>query len=818
LNKNIVFNNIERTTLLVLVVWTGIFTFSYITNVDNEKETVHQLAVNEIRSNLYDVLTFQQWISSHGGVYIPITEKVIPNPALANFQDRDIETTTGKQLTLINTPYLLKKLSNSNRSKFNAHMTSLNPLNPANSPDEWEKKTLQLMINGQDEVCEIVEYNNAPHMRLMQSSKFNESCASCHTEKEYKNGDVLGGITVSVPMQPYLDKADAIIQKLTVTHGGLWFLGLLGILFTYKIQKKYEYKRKINEDSLRQSSVAFNNLNDGLIITDPNMEAIAVNEAFTNITGYDIDDLLRNNSGLLKLNNHNINEYSKIKSILDKEGRWQGEIEFRSKNDNLNPFYLSINSVRDDDNDLTNYIFVYSDIRERKKFERTLEYQAQHDHLTKLPNRMLLNDRIEQALYQAERHDNKVAILFLDLDDFKNINDSVGHNVGDNVLVQATQRLKSTIRKGDTLARHGGDEFIIVMSDFGSEKDISILCDKLLKNIEAAFLVNGESYLLGVSIGISIFPDHGKTVSDLISKADIAMYEAKADGKNDFRFYSPELNKKFLHKIKFEAELHNAIKNDEFVLHYQPQVSIETSEITGVECLVRWEHPVQGLVPPGNFIPEAEELGLMIPIGEIIFNKACAQMRDWFNKGIDIGIMAVNISGSQASNKRLHEYVTNALSKHEIPSNRLELEITEDYIMQQDEQSVNALEELRNSSVQISIDDFGTGYSSLSYLKKLPINKIKIDRNFVEGVPSDPHDKAIINAVIAIGKSLDYKVIAEGVENEEQLNFLREEGCTEYQGYYFSKPLPAEEFENMLQEKKELADDESKLISSIKYS
>lgn len=811
-------NYIEKYTLLALIVWTGIFVFSYITNLNNEKETVHQLAVNEIRSNFHDIDTFRGWISSHGGVYVPISEKVVPNPTIAHFPDRDIETTTGKQLTLINTPYLLKQLSSNDPVRFNAHMTGLNPINPANRPDEWETDALQLMINGKKEVCEIVEYNSAPHMRLIRPAVFNEKCASCHTDKTYKNGDVLGGLTVSVPMQPYFDKLSMITQELKTTHGILWFIGLTGILFVSRNQKKHEDKRKLNEDYLRQSSVAFNNLSDGLIITDTNMETIAVNNAFTEITGYEMNDLIDNDLTLLKLNNYGENEYSEIINSLEKQGQWQGEIEFISKDSNLNPFHLSINSVHDDNDVLTNYIFVYSDIRERKNFEQTLEYLAQHDHLTDLPNRMLLHDRISHAIVQAERHDKKVAIIFLDLDNFKNINDSVGHNTGDTVLIQAAQRLKKTIRKGDTLARHGGDEFIIVMEDFNSEQDISILCKKLLKSIKAKFLVNGESYFLGASIGISVYPDHGATVSDLISKADIAMYKAKADGKNDFKFYSTALNKKLLNRIKSETELHDAIKNKEFVLHYQPQVSIETNEIIGVECLVRWEHPTQGLIYPDNFIPAAEELDLMVPIGEIVFDKACAQMFDWHNRGIDVGIMAVNISGKQINNKKLHEYVTNVLHKYEIPSNRLELEITENYIMKQNEQSVNALEELRNSSVHISIDDFGTGYSSLSYLKKLPINKIKIDRTFVEGVPADPHDKAIINAVVAIGKSLNYKVIAEGVETAEQLKFLAEVGCDEYQGFFCSKALPAREFENMLREKIEKTNNTSRLILSTEYS
>ncbi len=801
--KFISLNSTEINTILILVVWTGIFFISYVTNVNQEKETLHQLAVKEIRSNFDDIDAFRKWISHQGGVYAPISEDITPNPAIEHLPVRDIETTSGTQLTLINTPYILKQLSTSNSSTFTAHMTGLNPLNPANKSDEWEEKVINLFIDKNlEEHCEIVDYKNQQYMRLMKPAKFEKRCASCHIKKQYNDGDVIGGLTVSVPMQPYFDKSAVIIKKLTITHAALWFLGLCGILFVFRIQKKLERKRRLDEDYLRQSSVAFNNLNEGLIITDPCMKIIAVNKAFSKITGFNKNELIGENPTLMKINNFDTEQNSELITTLEKTGEWQGEIEFVTKGNGATPIRLSINSVYDNEKTLTNYIFLYSDIHERKNFEKTLEHLAHHDHLTDLPNRLLLHDRLSHSIIQAERNNKKVAVLFLDLDHFKNINDSMGHHTGDIVLVQATDRLKNAIRKGDTLARHGGDEFVIIMEDFNSIKDISILAEKLINHIKPEFHIEYENYFLGVSIGISIYPDHAQTVSDLISKADIAMYKAKSDGRNNFKFYSSGLNTNFLDRVKIENDLHNAIINDEFLLHYQPQISLANNEIIGVECLVRWEHPHQGLIFPDNFIHTAEEIDLMIPIGEIIINKACAQMQEWMIKGIDIGVMAINISGKQINNDKLLGHVTKALEKYNIPSNRLELEVTENYIMQHHDESINSLEILRDSSVQISIDNFGTGYSSLNYLKQLPINKIKIDRSFVEGVPTDPHDRAIINAVIAIGKSLNFKVIAEGVENEEQLNYLIKEGCDEYQGFFYSKALPAKELELMMKYKK----------------
>lgn len=794
-------NSIERNILLILLVWTAIFTFSLWVNINHEKETVEQLAINEIRSNFEDIDTFRHWIASQGGIYVPVNDDIKPNQSLSHLAERDITTESGRLLTLVNTPYLLRQLTQKNQSSFSAHMTSLSPLNPTNKADDWERKALISFNEGNNEHCEIVDYKNEPHMRLIRPAKFEARCSSCHFDKQYKDGDVLGGLTVSVPVQPYFDESAIIINKLSFTHGALWFLGVSGIGLAFRSQRKHETKRRQNEDYLRQSSVAFNNLNEGLMITDSNMKTIVVNKAFTDITGYNLDELLGKYPSLLKTNFSDKDQHAKIIKALENTSQWQGEIEFFNKDSDSIPMHLSVNTVYDDENELTNYIFVYTDIRERKEFEQTLEHLAQHDHLTELPNRLLLQDRISHSIIQAQRKTKKVAILFLDLDHFKNINDSLGHHSGDSVLIQAAQRMEKTIRKGDTLARHGGDEFVIVMEDFDSNDDIALLARKLIACLEPEFSISGDNYYLGASIGISIYPDHGDSVPELISKADIAMYKAKADGRNDFKFYTPELDTNFRDRVKIETDLHNAINNNEFVLHYQPQVSIENNEITGVECLVRWQHPEQGLIPPDNFIHTAEEIDLMVPIGELIINMACTQMNEWLNKGIDIGIMAINISGKQITNVKLLDHVKNALEKYNIPSNRLELEVTENYIMHQGEQSINTLEKLRDSSVHISIDDFGTGYSSLSYLKKLPINKIKIDRSFVDGIPADPHDKAIINAVIAIGKSLNYKVIAEGVENKEQLNFLNNVGCDEYQGFYCSKALPAEELELILKDR-----------------
>ena len=527
--------------LLIAFVWSSIFALSLWTNINNEKDTVNQLAINEIQNNFEDIDTFRHWIASQGGIYVPISDEIIPNPSLNHISERDISTQSGRQLTLINTPYILRQLTQNQQSSFNAHMISLEPLNPVNQADEWEKKALQTFNIGNDEFREIVEYKNEPHMRLIKPTRFETHCGTCHIGKNYKIGDVLGGLTVSVPMQPYYDKAALTINKLSINHGLIWFLGLAGLGVLYRYEKKHDTKRKETENYLRQSSVAFSNLSEGVVITDSEMRVIAVNNAFTEITGYSQDEMKDQSQLFLKPEHFEHDQYNDFNIALNNSIQWKGEILYPDKSGKLIPVILSVSAVKNKENMLTNYIFVYSDISERKSFEQALEHLAQHDYLTDLPNRMLLNDRLEHAMVRAERENKKLAVLFLDLDDFKNINDTMGHEVGDKILIQISNRLKDTIRKGDTLARYGGDEFIVVMEEIDKGDDAVKLAEKLIGSVKPKFITNDTIYSIGVSIGICIYPEHANTASKLISNADKAMYCAKAEGRNTCKFYSPNM-------------------------------------------------------------------------------------------------------------------------------------------------------------------------------------------------------------------------------------------------------------------------------------
>lgn len=381
-------------------------------------------------------------------------------------------------------------------------------------------------------------------MRLLKPVRFKSGCETCHTGNNYKNGDVLGGLTLSVPMQPYYDMTTTTINKLAINHALVWLLGLSGLGVLYRHEKNHDLSRKEIEKHLRQSSVAFSNLAEGVVITDSQLGVIAVNNAFTEITAYSQYEMIEQSGLFLKSEYFEQDQYHDFQTALKNDIKWEGEILYPDKSDKLIPVKLSASTVKDEENSLSNYIFVFSDISERKCLEKSLEHLAQHDHLTNLPNRMLLNDRLEHAMARAERETRKLAVLFLDLDDFKKINDSMGHDIGDKILNQIAIRLKATVRKGDTLARYGGDEFIVVMEEIDTNDDAASLAEKLIACVNPDFIINDEKYNLGVSIGISLFPEHANTISELISNADKAMYCAKNEGRNTSLFYSPELKSK----------------------------------------------------------------------------------------------------------------------------------------------------------------------------------------------------------------------------------------------------------------------------------
>ena len=442
---------------------------------------------------------------------------------------------------------------------------------------------------------------------------------------------------------------------------------------------------------------------------------------------------------------------------------------------------------------------ISEDITERKKAEERLAYLAQYDSLTGLPNRSLFRDRLTQAMVRAKRNDRILALMFLDLDHFKEINDSLGHSTGDEVLQAVAGRLRASLRLVDTIARLGGDEFTIILENIARPDDVTMVAQKIWSAFSDPLVIQGREIFVTASIGITLYPRDVEDIDALLQTADIAMYHAKEEGRNTYEFYAAEMHDHAAERLNMEALLRRALERQEFLLHYQPKVTVHGGRIVGMEALIRWNSKELGVVSPAKFIPLAEKTGLIVPIGEWVLKVACAQNKAWQARGLPALLMSVNLSARQFQQKNLVEMIVGAIEATGLGARFLELEITESMIMHRPEKAIAVLQQLHDIGVQLSVDDFGTGYSSLAYLKRFPVQKLKIDQSFVRDITTDAEDAAIVGAVVAMAKSLELNVIAEGVETPEQLAFLAKLDCDEYQGYLFSRPLPADEIERSLE-------------------
>jgi len=441
---------------------------------------------------------------------------------------------------------------------------------------------------------------------------------------------------------------------------------------------------------------------------------------------------------------------------------------------------------------------IFWDITARKSAEEQIEYLAHHDPLTDLPNRVLLRDRFIQAQAQAARDENRVALLFLDLDHFKLVNDTLGHPIGDRLLQAVAERLRHNMRETDTISRQGGDEFVVVLPEVADPETAGGIAGKLMEQFREPFRVNGHRLNVTLSLGIALYPDDGDDFDTLMKKADTAMYSAKEAGRNTLRFFTPEMNAETAARLELQNRLQRALEKDELVLHYQPQFDLGSGRITGAEALLRWQDPARGLIPPGDFIPIAEDTGLIVPIGEWVIGEACRELRHWHEKGATELSMAINLSAIQFRRSHLVEIVARALQENRLPAECLEFELTESVLMREDSSVLDTLTALKGLGVKLSIDDFGTGYSSLAYLKRFDVDKLKIDQSFVRDLCSNPDDEAIVHAVITMARNLKLRTVAEGVESPEQAERLRLFSCDEVQGYHFGRPMPAEAFRQLL--------------------
>jgi diguanylate cyclase (GGDEF)-like protein/PAS domain S-box-containing protein len=548
------------------------------------------------------------------------------------------------------------------------------------------------------------------------------------------------------------------------------------------------------QNELRLAASVFEGTGEAVLITDAKNRILSANDAFTQITGYLKDEVIGRDPKFLSAGRHDAAFYQQMWRHLLEKDHWQGEIWDRRKNGEIFPEWLGISVVRNTAGKITHHVAIFSDISDKKATEAQLEVLAHHDPLTNLPNRILLKDRVIQALAFAAREELRVALMFLDLDHFKGVNDTLGHVVGDKLLQAVVARLQDCVRETDTVSRQGGDEFLIALTALHGTEAVTSVSEKILQVMAQPFNIENHTLACTFSIGIALYPEDGNDFDTLLLKADTAMYHAKDAGRNTARFFTAQMNIDTHERFRMQNCLRQAIERHELQLHYQPQVDLASGRITGAEALLRWTSAELGSIPPGRFIPLAEESGLIIPIGEWVLRDACRQAAAWRADGLPELTVAVNISPLQFKRGDPVALISQILAETNLPAWCLELEITESLLIQDMEDVLGKLLRLTALGVRIAIDDFGTGYSSLSYLKRFPIDKLKIDQSFIREMATDPDIAAIVHVIIEFGRILKLKTIAEGVENTQQLALLTHHGCASVQGYLFGRPMPAAAF------------------------
>ena len=552
---------------------------------------------------------------------------------------------------------------------------------------------------------------------------------------------------------------------------------------------------KENRERLRQAAAVFDCTREGVLVTDTQGLIVHVNRAFMEITGYQRDDVMGQRPSLFKSGRHSAHFYQQMFQALESTGEWSGEIWNRRKSGEVYPQWQTIRVIHDDQGQVSHYVAVFSDISAMKNSEHELAHLAHHDPLTDLPNRLLFTDRAEQALASAQVHKRGCALLLMDLDHFKIINDSLGHNVGDQLLKLVAERLSGLFGPGVTLARLGGDEFAVLAESCPQVVQAAALAQRMLNAMKDPFIFDGNQLFISASIGISLFPSDALSAEQLLRNADSALFKAKSAGREGYALYTEELTAHAQHRVEIAGELRRALDQHELRVYYQPVHDLHDSRLVGVEALVRWQHPERGLVPPGEFIPIAERTGLIADIDAWVMDQACRQMCQWLADGAPLSFIAINVSSRLFARRELYEQVAQVLHATGLDPAFLELEVTESAVMDDPEVALEQLHRLRELGLRLAIDDFGTGYSSLLRLKRLPVQKLKIDQGFVAGLPWDEDDAAIVRVVIALAKSMGMQVHAEGIEQVEQARFLLDQECDMGQGYWFGRPMPADEID-----------------------
>lgn len=661
-------------------------------------------------------------------------------------------------------------------------------------------KTLAVCKEGVQGENFIYDLKDSPCEAVLESGmKFVPEQVSKH----YPNDDLLVVMGVeSYYGAPLISAAGDKLGILVVMDTQPLFAddALKTVLGLFSNRVSFELQRRMDTEELELAASVFKESLEAVIICDSQSHIIRVNPEFTKMTGYSLEDVVGKKPDLWASENQTGDFYASLWKQLNDQGFWQGEIVNKRKDGTLYTSWQIIKAVKDESGNLQQFISIINDITEKKKDEEKIYQLAHHDLITKLPNRVAFQKLLKKAIANAVHSTHRLAVMFIDLDHFKLINDTSGHPVGDELLEEVASRFKTAIGHENTISRFGGDEFTVMLPCIQSMEEVSKVANDILESLFVPIVLSSCEVTISASIGISIFPENGQDASTLLSCSDNAMYRAKESGRASFQFYTDQMQIDAQERLILERELRIALKEEQFVLHYQPQIDINTHRVIGMEALIRWQHPDKGLIPPDTFIPIAEATGLIVPIGEWVIDEACRQLQLWSEAGFDDQTMAINLSARQLFQQDLLEVIDLSIQKYNISASKLEFEITESMMMLNIEEIIDTLNQMKALGVQLSIDDFGTGYSSLSYLKRFPLNKLKIDKSFVDGLPDDKDDLAIVQSIIAIAHSLKLIVIAEGVEEKEQYEILKSNQCNEVQGYYFSKPLVAKSASQFLVE------------------
>ena len=599
--------------------------------------------------------------------------------------------------------------------------------------------------------------------------------------------------------------ATGMQQHLHPALGSLCRAAVLLVLEDVTEQEQLRTARRAAEDELAKLAGALAQTADSVIITDRDGRIEYANPAFEQTTGYPCAEVVGLTPRILKSGRHSANFYQRLWRTIARGAVFREIFINRRKDGELYYEEKTISPVRDPHSgEINHFVSTGKDISERMQIQQRLDHLAHHDMLTDLPNRRLLLDRLQRAMTRATRRHRRMAVLFLDLDRFKQINDTLGHGAGDRLLCAVASRLTGCLRREDTVARLGGDEFAVLLEDLEHAEDVAPILEKLVSAMQRPFALDGHEFFLTFSIGISIYPDDGELADVLLRNADTAMYRAKEGGRNGYRFYTADMNARAFERLELESKLRRALEREEFVLHYQPKLDLRSGCVVGIEALLRWQHPERGLLPPAEFIPTLEDTGMIVPVGRWVLHEACRQARIWRLAGLPPLEVAVNISTHQFRQDDMYALVKEALAIYCMPPGELELEITESALMNHIGPAAESIRRLKERGVKVSIDDFGTGYSSLAYLKRFAIDSLKIDRTFVRDICDDKDDAAIVAAIVAMAQRLHLKVVAEGVETKGQLAFLREQGCDQMQGYLLARPMPGNQLASWLAERVEI--------------